>query len=172
MNRLHRVQPKSPRKRAVAVVVVAVLIPVLLGFAALTVDVGVMVNVRTDLQRAADAGALAAAEAMSNGDRNLDRVTRARNAAIEYVGANHVMGESLLLAENDIVSGRTSYDEFSNTYTFTPSDFAPDAVQVTVRRTADSPNGAAPLFFAAIFGKHFADVSASATSAIWDRFEW
>ncbi len=46
------------------VAVQALLFPVvILGFAALTVDVGVMYNTRADLQRAADAATLAGASA-------------------------------------------------------------------------------------------------------------
>ena len=59
MTRVHGFQSETHRKRAIAVVVVVVLLPVLLGFAALTVDVGMIYNVRADLQRAADAGAMA-----------------------------------------------------------------------------------------------------------------
>ena len=40
MTRLHSVQSESKHKRAVAVVMMAVVVPVLLGFAALSVDVG------------------------------------------------------------------------------------------------------------------------------------
>ena len=39
---------------------------VLLGFGALTIDVGVMYNVRADLQRSADAAALAGAAAYTS----------------------------------------------------------------------------------------------------------
>ncbi len=169
MNGVLSTQSTSHRKRAVAIVTTAVLVPVLLGFAALTVDVSVMYNVRADLQNAADAGVLAAVEAMTNGDPNLDRLTRARIAAKDIVGRNHVLGKSLILSDSDIVFGRSSYDEGANRYTFTPSNFAPDAIQVTVQHTSNSPNGAAPLFFAAIFGKHFTDISASATAATSPR---
>ena len=99
MNARRANRKNNQKRRAVVVVQVAVIMGVLIGAAAFSVDVGVMYNTRGDLQRAADAAALAAAEAMSNGDRNLDRVTRARNAAVKYVGLNHVMGESLLLTE-------------------------------------------------------------------------
>ena len=51
----------SGRARAVVAVQVMVLLVVMLGFAALTVDVGMMYNTRADLQRAADASAMAGA---------------------------------------------------------------------------------------------------------------
>jgi len=154
---------------AIAVVMIAVTIPVLVGFAALTIDVGIMYNTRADLQRAADAGAMAAAQAMTNGDPNVDRVTRARKAARDFVERNPVLGHQVTVGENDIIFGRTSFNEGSNSYTFTPNEFGPDAVRVTVRQTSGSSNGATQLYFAAIFGKHRTDISASATAAISPR---
>ena len=49
------------RRRAVVAVQVGIVLIVLLGFAALTVDVGTLYNTRNDLQRTADAAALAGA---------------------------------------------------------------------------------------------------------------
>jgi uncharacterized protein YegL len=42
----------------------------------------------------------------------------------------------------------------------------PDAVRISVKRSAGSVNGATPLFFAGIFGKHTANVQASATAGL------
>ena len=54
---------KNTRRRAVVAVQVLVLLVVLIGAAALTIDVGAMFNARADLQRTVDAGALAGASA-------------------------------------------------------------------------------------------------------------
>ncbi len=164
MNCLSNVPDKPCRKRAITIVLTVVSIPVLLGFAALTVDVGMMYNVRSDLQQAADAGALAAVEAMTYGDSSLDRETRGRLAAKEVVLSNLVRNRALVVSDSDVVFGRTSFDEVANTFTFTPNNFAPDAVQVTVRHTQNSPNGGVPLIFAAAFGLRYADITASATA--------
>ncbi len=59
MNRLTR----KDERGAVAVLVVAALVA-LLGFAALAIDVGFLVMKKTELQTAADAGALAGASAL------------------------------------------------------------------------------------------------------------
>ena len=53
------------KRRGITMVFVVILIPVLLGAAALTVDVGLLVNTKTDLQIAADAAALAGVAALS-----------------------------------------------------------------------------------------------------------
>ena len=55
-------------RRAVVAVQVAVLFSVLVGFAALVIDVGAMYNVRADLQRTADASALAGASIYTSDD--------------------------------------------------------------------------------------------------------
>jgi len=54
---------------------VVVFLPVLVGFAALVIDVGVMYNTRADLQNAADAAALAGATALAS-----DEMTQLRLA--------------------------------------------------------------------------------------------
>ena len=46
-------------QRGAVAVQVAVMAPILIGFAAFSIDVGLMFNAKTDLQRAADAAALA-----------------------------------------------------------------------------------------------------------------
>ena len=48
------------------VVITVVLITIMLGFAALTVDIGVAYNARADLQIATDSAALAAASAYAS----------------------------------------------------------------------------------------------------------
>ena len=53
------------RRRAAAAVYVVVALSLILGYAALSVDVGHMYNVRTELQAAADAAALATAGALA-----------------------------------------------------------------------------------------------------------
>ena len=61
---------RSSSRRGIAAVATVVTIPVALGFAALSIDVGHIYNVRNELQNAADAGALAGASGL--GGENLD----------------------------------------------------------------------------------------------------
>src|SRR5512134_1260377 len=58
------------RNRGQVLVLVALAIFVLIGLAALGIDVGYMYSVRHELQRSADAGALAGASAFTTGDWN------------------------------------------------------------------------------------------------------
>ena len=59
-------QTAQHKRRAATVVLVAVVVPVLIGFTALTVDVGYLYNVRTQLQTTADAAAHAGAVLLPN----------------------------------------------------------------------------------------------------------
>jgi len=151
-------------------VLVCFMLPVLMGIAVLTIDVGVLYNTRADLQRAADAGAMAAAAALSNCQFSRDPLELAREEAIKLVEANPVLGQKITIdPQTDVIFGRGNYDPVSNTYDFVPTSVLPDAVRVRVRCTDDSPNGPADLFFAGFFGKANSDVSASATAAITPR---
>ncbi len=156
---------RSSRRRAVVVFLVLVLIPVLLGFAALTVDVGVLYNTRADLQNAADAGALAATDILSE-DRSAAGVSKARQAAIDIIQRHVSLGHDLQVGADDLVFGQIDYNEDTNHYDFTPTTTFPDAVRVTIRKSAGSVNGPTNLFFAGIFGKHTANVQASATAGL------
>lgn len=158
------------RRRGAVVVLTLVTLTVLLGFAALTVDVGVMYNARAELQNAADAGAMAAALALMNTEYGHDPVELAHATALEYVERNSVLGRKVTLAPmQDIVFGRAKLDPNTNTYNFAPTTVLPDAVKVTVRCTTDSPSGPIDLFFAPLFGMSSTDVSASAIAAMAPR---
>ncbi len=158
------------RRRGAALVLTAVMMVVLVGFAALSVDVGVIINARVDLQRAADAGALAAAEVLGDGVPDGYRLELARAEAQRIVELNPVLGRSVTLdAEADVIFGRANYDPQGNTYDFEATEMRPDAVRVRVRLSEGSPNGPLPLYFAGIFGKTQTRSAARATAAISPR---
>jgi hypothetical protein len=110
-------------------VFVALAIFVLLGMAALAVDVGFMYSTRHELQRSADAGALAGASAFTTGDWNDTAVRAIADArAREY-------------ASKDVVI-RQTLDQASEVAVSFPSL---DRIEVVTSRNAD-------LFFARILG--------------------
>jgi Flp pilus assembly protein TadG len=157
------------RRRGAVAVQVVVASTVLLGFAALSVDVGALYNAKGDLQRAVDAAAMAAAGQLSNFEGDTDPMALAMSAAQYSLTQNPVLGQSLTLGSDDVQFGRANYDSESNTYTFTPTMSFPDAVRITLRQTSDSPNGALPLYFAPILGKTHSELSARATAIIVPR---
>ncbi len=161
---------RDSRRRAAAAVVVVLMIPVLIGFAALTVDVGVMYSTRADLQRSADAGALAAAAAYSKptSASAADRLAASRATGLSFVETNKVLGTAVTLdTAADILFGKAKFNESGTELTFTPGETDPNAVRITVRKTTDSPNGPLDLFFAGIFGVRQTDVSASAMAGFF-----
>ncbi len=140
----------------------------LLGFAALSVDLGYLYLVKTQLQVAADAGALAAAGELASMEG--DRLELARQRAVEYVGKNKIGNQTPLLdTEQDVVFGQALLDYQTNNYQFLPDSGIKDAVRVRVRFTGDSPNGAIGLFFANIFGKSEKGMWAEATAILVPR---
>lgn len=159
-------RPSSTHRRAVVVFLVVVLIPVLLGFAVLTIDVGVLFNTRADLQNAADAGALAATVILAD-DRSDAGVAKARAAAIEVIQRHATLGgRPLNIDPADLVFGKVELDQIANQYKFTPTEVLPNGVHIDIIKSAGSANGAIPLFFASIFGRKTSDVTASATAAL------
>jgi len=168
MEALKRVLKLRRRSRGAVAVQVAFMMAVLLGFAALAFDVGAMYNTKADLQRTADAAALAAAGMLGAFEVG-DPMALARAAAEEYTAKNAVFGKSLSLAASDVEFGRAILDPVSGGYVFSPTQTLPDAVRIRVRMTADSPNGPMPLYFARVFGKQATEVWAEAIAVMVPR---
>ncbi|NOX59483.1 MAG: VWA domain-containing protein [Planctomycetes bacterium] len=158
----------TSRRRGAVAVQVAVSMGVIVGFAALTIDVGVMYNAKTDLQRNADAAALAAASKLASFDEG-DPITLARAEANKYAGFNKVLRASVQLGSSDIEFGRAMYNSTTGGYDFVPTTTFPDAVRVVMKKTAGSANGALPLYFARIFGKQSTDITAEAIAMMVPR---
>lgn len=173
----------SRRPRAAVIVQVAVALTVLFGFAALTVDVGMMYNTRADLQVAADAAALAGTMhfisdtgqiiRMGNydGDPATTTYSEVATAASGIANENYAYGGVRLSLEGaDIVPG---WFDFNNPtaplQTGVPvSQY--NAARVTVRRSEGTDNGPLDLLFAHVFGNDTANIAASAIAAYDDRF--
>src|SRR5205823_2049994 len=87
---------RSKRRKGNIVVLTAILMVVLMGFLALAVDVGYLYTVRDELQRSADAAAIAAAWELidKDGQTGTETVagltTSARSKAVQYAALNKV----------------------------------------------------------------------------------
>ena len=133
-----RVRERINRRcRGVTAVTVAISLPVILGFAALAIDVGYIHNAKIDLQTATDASALAGASGLAH-INNLD-------------GGDIEIG---YLADPD---DPTQPLDRSNPLLY-------NAVRVTARRTGNSPGGPVELFFARAMGIDSSELTATATS--------
>jgi hypothetical protein len=124
-------------KKGQVLVFFAISIVVLLGFAALGIDVGYMYSVRHDLQRCADAGALAGASRFINAPGETgtwaDAAVQAEatTRAIDYASRDNVVQTKL-----DPSNG--------NDNVIVTFDQGPDRIKVQTERTV-------PLFFAKLF---------------------
>ena len=172
----------SPRRRGAVAVMVVVILTVLVGFTALTVDVGAMYIVRGDLQASADSAALAGAYAYTTddmmrvrmgtgGEDALAAVTAlASSLAAEYAAKNHSFGASTSdMLQSDIVTGWLNLNGGASETIHTnpqPVDF--NAVATTARRTGEA-NGAHQLTFATLLGFTETELGAYAVAVFDDR---
>ena len=162
------------QRKGAVVVMVAVTLVVLLGCAALAVDIGYLYVARAELQRTADAAALAGAEALARGSdtpfgEHLYRED-IYNQAESYALSNKVLRQGLVLDRNtDITIGYLADPHDRSATVQIVSLGQCNAVQVTARRTANN-GGEISLFFAPLWGINSSAVGATAIAVLDDRF--
>ena len=171
-----QLQTLSAHRRGTITILTAVLSIVLLGMVAFAVDIGYVLSSREELQRTADAAAMAAAwefiDQLSDGASAADAQLTARSEANVYSQANAVgnVGPHLDLntcnaSNGDLVFGYINdFSDPNAAFDLTQPDRF-NAVRVKVRRD-ETLNGELPLFFARIFGHNSQAVEASATAAL------
>jgi len=155
--------PGLDERRGVILPLVALMMTALVGMVAFAVDYGFLLKTRTDLQRSADAAALAAVQDLIRQPDGTQDLDKARATARTYAQDN-LNDASLQVPSADIQIGR--YDPtsvYSNVTLLNTGTF--DAVRVTLRRDG-GVNPAVPLFFARVLGLQTANVTASATAIL------
>ena len=130
-------------ERGVSLLVTALVLAVLLGMAALAIDVGLLMAARTEAQRAADAAALAGAGSLWEVPGDEDR---ARTRAMLYGGRNLIRNDPTVIAEGDV-----------------DVDLSELKVTVRVHRTGERGNPI-PTIFARVLNIDAVDVSADAAA--------
>ncbi len=172
---------RSPRNRLVRFGTVApfaalLMFPVFLFMLALSVDMGNYTFTKSQLQRAADAGALAGAAEIVKHTTAADANTYATAEAqriVKQLAAGNV--SNLALPTADVQVGYTvqNADGTPGAFYAYPTIVSgvnngqvpfPNSVQVTVRRESGT-NGAQPTYFASFFGFGSWSVEAKATAA-------
>ncbi len=156
----HRQNTLHKHRRGAIAVLAAICIVVVLAFLAFSVDWGYITVTESELQNAADAGALSGARALTKGRE------QAISAAQLWAGKNVAAGQSVAtVASGDVEIGL--WDDDTASFTVLPANSAesPNAVRVTCRRTAARGN-ALNLFLAPVIGTRSANLTASATAAI------
>ena len=179
--RIIRLSPnKSPARRGVVIVLSAVFMVVLLGVVALTVDLGFLMQTKTQMQAAADGSVLAAGLEMPAGwgagkISTASQVLSASKSAAQTVASKYRVGEqaaAYLDTTRDTRFGqRTKNAQGAWVETWGTSPY--NMVEVTIRRDqALSGNKATrgdqklPLLFAPAMGHNFASVITKATAVL------
>jgi len=153
------------RRRAAAASYVLILLPVLFGLTALTVDLGYLFVTKAELQSALDSAALAAVSAIADGP------TEARARARAYMERNPVYRRIVPLQDGDIELG--GWDK--TTRTFTPYSGEDERQADSARVTGHLTRGrgtAVGLFFGPVLGRPAADVTAKATAQFGTSRNW
>lgn len=158
---IHTTKYPTSRRGAVAVLAALLIIP-LVAMVAFAVDYGYLLKVRTDLQRAADAAALAATQDLAPNELGGQDLEAVRARAREYTTEN--LGQSFAVLDSDIEIGRYNPATIY-WYVTLLDDGIFDTVRVRLRHDTqvNSPVG---LFFARALGIANADVTATATAVL------
>jgi len=146
-------RPLGSRRRGVVAVLALVMLTVLLGCVALSVDVGYIYDLRGSMQSAVDASSLSGASALQ-----VAPAPAARFRAIEYAEKNLVGTSGVQSSELDITIGH--WMGLTNTFVADNGGIpsTPNAIRVAGTRED------IPLFFAAILGVMDTTVGRSATA--------
>jgi Flp pilus assembly protein TadG len=160
--------------KGATIVLVAVLLVVIMGIAALAIDVGNLASTKGELQKIADGAALAGAGKLGihlkEGSCDTISVAEIYGIADDVAQNNEAAAKSITLQSSDVVLGCWDFDslefkasgETGCSCSTTPSL---NAVRVTARRDS-AANTSVDTFFAGILGPETVGLSASATAAI------
>ncbi len=158
---------KRSDRRGATLVLIAILMVALLGMVAFAIDLGYIATVKTELQRSVDAGALAGAGLLVEGE------AIATAEVMNFIQMNKVGGSDFNFSgeggEPALDSGTSDEIEIEtghwdpDTKEFTVSDVLPSTIRVAVTRANQ------PLFFGRIFGKEAFNVSAETVAMYQPR---
>jgi Flp pilus assembly protein TadG len=163
-------------RRGTIAIMSAVLAIVLVGMVAFSVDIGYVLSAKEELQRTADASALAACweygQKIADGYSSTDAAQLARTTAVQYGLLNEVTNHGLIVdpntsnsAEGDVVFGYIADFSDSNSPFQTDNPSLYNAVRVRTHKQ-ESANGEVPYFFARVFGLEGQVLHSTATAGI------
>lgn len=141
-------------------VLAAILLTVIFGFCAFSIDCGYISLVKSQLQNAADAAALASANSFSDKESGSNLANHARQVAKDIASQHQAGCEPVILTNQQIELG--TWDEDSAT--FTAYSGTNEANADTVRVTCQFVN--LPLFFAPVIGVDSASPKAQAIARV------
>lgn len=166
-----KIRPKRTSlkdNRGVVIIVVTLCLVLLVGMAALAIDIGYVYATRTELQNVADAAALAGARYMGEEYSKLSlsamgthEFTKAEVAAVieDVANKNHAGNSSISIKADDIEIGLWDPAKSEEDIWY-PTLIGPDAVRVVARRDS-SINTPISTFFARVFNINAAEVNSN-----------
>jgi Flp pilus assembly protein TadG len=168
-------RPLQHRRKGNVLVLSAVMMVAMMAMLAFAIDLGYLCLARGELQRSADAAAIAAAwdliddQALSGQSSVSVIESNARATATQFVGLNRVLRQSAGLGSDDVTIGFLSNPSNPSNPMDLSGLHAPNAVRVRVRRTSEQ-NGDVPFFFARVLGLDRVGTQAEATAALLTSF--
>ncbi|MEO2048961.1 MAG: pilus assembly protein TadG-related protein [Pirellulales bacterium] len=173
---MKHLQPQHPSRTGLITVLAAFMSVMLLGMLAFSVDLGYILSAKEELQRTADAAAIAACWELGQNFSDLEDGAEAslqtRLTAASYSTQNRVSNQNVTLDQNlsnstdgDCVVAYISnfYNSSSVLDTSNPNNY--NVVRVRVRKNSNL-NGEVPYFFARIFGLNGQSLEAEALAGI------
>lgn len=153
-------QCNGTRRRGITLVYVVLILPVMFGFCSLVADFGRVEAAKTELRRACDAAARAAACTLPQGS------SAAQTQAIAVAAQNTVDGTALSLTNANVVIGSWNISSHNFVSGGTANNVTTyQAVQINGARTKANGN-AIPLIFGAIIGMPTCNVTATSVAAL------
>lgn len=146
---------RTTDRRGAALVLLAISMAAMLSVAALAVDIGILLDARSDAQRAADSAALAGASSFQVYSGTA-AIPEARNRALALAGSNNIRG--VPINASGAPAGNTSTTVYTANEVTVTVLTAQNKVRVRVRRAAVGT------YFARIFGIQSMPVTASAAA--------
>ncbi len=145
-------RPLRHDRRGNYAILFGVSLTAMLGLAALAVDSALLHYANVQSQAIADAGAHAALVQL----RETGSIDQSRDFAVQVINSNRLMGQAAEVEESDIVFGTWDYASRD----FDAAGEWVNSVQVTIRKTDDSPNGPVATLLMRLFGVDYNDVQA------------
>jgi Flp pilus assembly protein TadG len=170
------------RLRGATLVLTAVMMPIIMGLLALSVDTAVVGVAKSQLQSAADSASIAGAIGLASQQRlqvgtvGAYEISAAQNNATRFALANKVLGDGAILLPNpsntntgteDLVVGYLSRPYDSSQPILTDSAKIPfyNTVMVSAARSA-THTAKVPSFFSRLWGNTGSDLKVSSTAAL------
>ncbi|MCA9036809.1 MAG: hypothetical protein KDA91_16860 [Planctomycetaceae bacterium] len=164
---------QPPKREGSILVMAAVVMAIVMAFAAFTVDLGMITVTKGQLQNAADSAAHATAKELlrafgpSATLTPAEAETAARARAVEMVGRfrSGDVQSTIAVDTRDVRFGNRSWDEANQEWLMQWGVQPYNMVEVTARRTA-ATNSALPMTFARFLGISSHDVAASSIASV------